>query len=106
MIETDKFSIDFLHQATKDGQRCKVELNNGDVLETSSLCSVHMVDGKPTGLGLDATGTLKSNCAQWPANMSDIATQIVTLPLASVKAITLLPPEQSQPAPLLDKASF
>ena len=106
VIRPENFTTDSLHRATKDGQRCQVWLNNGDMLETSSLCAVHMIDGKPTGLGLDATGTLKANSTQWPANMSEVAAQVITIPLGSIKAIYLLDSERNQAAPSLDKASF
>lgn len=106
VIRPENFTMDSLHRVTKDGQRCQVLLNNGDVLVTSSLYSIHMINDKPTGLGLDATGTFKTNSTQWPANMLEVAEQTITLPLASVRAIYLLDSDRNQTAPSLDKASF
>jgi len=107
MIETEKCTIDFLRQVTEDGQRCRVEFNNGDILETSSLCSIHRTqDGQVYGVSLDASGTFRGN-ENAPFDFSSFAAQEITLPLKSIKSIMLLPTESGgHSIPSLDKATI
>lgn len=80
MMETERFSGEFLSSLSY--KRTKIELNNGDTIETNSICGGDLKDGKQISIMLN-WGT---PCADGVIPIKDR----VRIPLEQIKSLTLL----------------
>ena len=101
MIETEKFSEEFVHSLSY--RRTRIELKNGDVIETNSICG-----GEREKPGVPG---LKSIMLNWglPRKEDGLIPlgDRVRIPLEQIESLILLDPEKQLVAPLrLDSVSF